>query len=82
MTGRDALVVVVDVVDRGVTVRVATDAVRVERVVRRVVLRESLRLLSVAGLAEVVATLRLCPRMDTDTAAFPLLEYGCHWPPA
>jgi hypothetical protein len=64
MIGRGALVVVVDAVDREVIVRVATDVVMQERVTRRVVLRESLRLLSVVGLAEVAGTLRLYLKMD------------------
>ena len=54
MIARDALV---DVVDQEVIGRVATDVVTLERV-RRVALRESLRLLSVAALAEVVVMLR------------------------
>lgn len=53
---RDALVV--DVVVRGVIGKVATDVVMLVRV-RRVVLRESLRLLSVVGLVEAVAIQRL-----------------------
>ena len=56
------MVVAVDAVGREVIVRVATDVVTLERVGRRVVLRESLRPRSVAGLVEVVGTLRRCLR--------------------
>ena len=56
---RDALVV--DVVGPEVIGKAATDVVMRVRV-RRVVLLESLRLLSVVGLAEVVAILRLLLR--------------------
>jgi hypothetical protein len=77
MIGRDALVV--DAVLREVIVRVATDVGMPERV-RRVVRRESLRLRSVAGLVEVVVTLRLLLRMDR-AGDFPLREYLCYYSP-
>jgi hypothetical protein len=81
MIGRGALVVEADAGDREVIVRVATDVVMQERVTRRVVLRESLRLLSVVGLAEVAGTLRLYLKMDSDSIAFHLFDCDCYWPP-
>jgi hypothetical protein len=56
MTVRDAPV---DVVDRGVIVRAVIDVVMLVVRVRRVVLRESLRLLSVVDLVGVVVLLPL-----------------------
>lgn len=55
---RDALVVV-DAVHQEVIGRVLTDVVMLVKVARRVVLRESLRLLSVVDLGEVVEILLL-----------------------
>ncbi len=69
----DALVVVVDVEAREVIEKEATDVVTLVRV-RRVVLLESLRLLSAAGLAEVVAILRLLLRTGELFRSF-VVEY-------
>ena len=68
---RDALVV--DVVDREVTEKAATDAVMLVRV-KKVVLPESLRLLSAVDLAEVVAILHLFLRCGRTVQLF-MVEY-------
>ncbi len=65
-----------DVVDPGVIVRVATDAVMLVRV-RRMVLRESLHLLSVADLAEAVVIL-LHPLRTVERLNPAVVEYDCH----
>lgn len=62
-----------DGVDREVIVRVVTDVVTLVRA-RKVVLRESLRLLSVAALAEVVVILLLLLRAATSLNCF-VVEY-------
>lgn len=68
---RDARVV--DAVDREGTEKAVTDAVMLVRV-RRVVLLESLRRLSVVDLAEVVAILRLLLRRGR-TVQLVIVEY-------
>jgi hypothetical protein len=68
--------VLVDVVDREVTVMVAIDVVMLVRV-RRVVRRESLRLLSVVDLVEVVEILLHLLRIGKSLDAC-RVEYYCH----